>query len=122
MDIGAILTWVVIAIVALAVVALLVWFCIKFFKMTPADRKELIVQFLVGLVTLAENTIVGSGKGQEKLAWVEQQFNATAPWFLKIVLLLTKTANLQELIELALEKAKNIEWDKFKVLDGNSKE
>ena len=119
---GEILVWVVIGLAAAVVLGLVIWFLVKFFKMTPADRKELIVQFLIGLVTLAENTIVGSSKGQEKLAWVEQQFNATAPWFLKIVLLLTKTANLQELGELALEKAKNIKWDKCKTLDKNNKE
>ena len=114
MDIGTILTWVVIAIVALAVIALLVWFCIKFFKMEPEERKELIIQFLIGLVSLAEDTFVGNGKGEEKAAWVEAQFNKTAPWFLKIVLALTRTANLKDLIEKAVIKAKGIEWDKFK--------
>lgn len=110
-----IMVWVIVGIVAAIVLALAVCFLIKFFKMKPEERKELVVQFLIGLVSLAEAEIVGAGKGKEKIAWVEGQFNATAPWFLKTVLLLTKTANLQELIEVALVKAKSINWDKNKV-------
>ena len=117
-----ILVWVVIGLAAIVALGWIIWFLIKFFKMKPEDRKELIVQFLIGLVTVAEKTIIGSKKGQEKIAWVEEQFKATAPWFLKIVLALTKTANFQELAEIALNKAKSIEWDKYKVLDGNSEE
>lgn len=117
-----ILVWVVIGLTAAVVLGLVIWFLIKFFKMKPEDRKELIVQFLIGLVTIAEKTIVGSKKGQEKIAWVEEQFKATAPWFLKVVLALTKTANLQGLAEIALNKAKDIEWDKYKTLDVNGEE
>ena len=106
--------WSVIGVVAVIIAALLVYFVIKFFKMKPEERNELIVQFLVGLVSIAETEIVGSQKGLEKIAWVETQFNKTAPWFLKIVLLLTKQANLQDLITLAVNKAKGIEWDKYK--------
>ena len=106
--------WTVVGIVAAIVLAILVCFVIKFFKMQPEDRKELIIQFLIGLVTTAEALYTESDKGKEKVAWVEEQFNATAPWFLKLVLMFTKTANLNELTEKALEKAKAIEWDKYK--------
>lgn len=106
--------WLVVGIVAVIVAALLVHFIIKFFKMKPEERNELIVQFLIGLVSIAETEIVGSQKGVEKIAWVEEQFNKTAPWFLKIVLSLTKQANLNDLISIAVKKAKGIEWDKYK--------
>lgn len=106
--------WTVIGVVAAIVLAILVYFVIKFFKMQPEDRKELIIQFLIGLVTTAEALYTESGKGKEKVAWVEGQFNATAPWFLKLVLMFTKTANLNELVEKALEKAKAVQWDKNK--------
>ena len=106
--------WLVVGIVTVIVAALLVHFVIKFFKMKPEERKELIVQFLIGLVSIAETEIVGSQKGVEKIAWVEEQFNKTAPWFLKIVLSLTKQANLNDLISIAVKKAKGIEWDKYK--------
>ena len=106
--------WLVIGIVAVIVAALLVHFIIKFFKMKPEERKELIIQFLIGLVSIAETEIVGSQKGVEKIVWVEEQFNKTAPWFLKVVLSLTKQANLYDLINIAVKKAKGIEWDKYK--------
>lgn len=108
------LVWCVIGFVALIVAIIAVCFIVKFFKMKPEDRKELIVQFLIGLVSVAETVYVGVGKGSEKIAWVEEQFNKTAPWFLKIVLSLTKTADLHDLIGKALDKAKAIEWDKYK--------
>jgi F0F1-type ATP synthase assembly protein I len=112
-----IMVWIIVGIVAAIVLAFLVAFVIKFFKMTPDAKKELIIQFLIGLVSVAEIEIVGSQKGKEKIAMVEEQFNKTAPWFLKIVLLLTKTANLEDLIKVALTKAKSIEWDKDRITE-----
>ena len=82
--------------------------------MKPEEREEVIIQILIGLVTAAENYFVGEGRGQEKIAWVQEQFNKTAPWFVKIVLMITKTADFNELVKKALEQAKTTEWDKFK--------
>ena len=107
-----ILVWSVIGAVALALVAFVVYNAIKLFRMKPDERKALIVQFLLGLVDIAEIEFIGSDRGKEKIAWVEEQFNKTAPWFLKLVLTVTKTDTLQDLIEIALKKAKEIEWDK----------
>lgn len=109
-----VIVWIIIGLVAIVALAAIVWFIIKFFKMKPEERKELIINFLIGLVSTAELAIEGSNTGKEKIAMVEEQFNKTAPWFLKIILTLTKTANLQDLIEKALAKAKSIEWDKYK--------
>ena len=109
-----IVIWIIIGIVAVLAVVALVCFLVKFFKMKPEERKELIVEFLIGLVTLAEGYFDESGAGKEKAKWVEDKFNATAPWFLKIVLRLTKSADLHELIEKALDKAKTTLWDKNK--------
>lgn len=106
--------WIIIGLVGLIAIALLTWFIIKVVKMKPEEREELIVQVLVGLVTVAENYFEGEGRGQEKIAWVQQQFNKTAPWFVKIILMITKTADFNELVKKALEKAKTTEWDKFK--------
>ena len=114
--------WTIIGIAAAIILALVVCFVIKFIKMKPEERKELIIQFLIGLVSIAETEIIGSQKGKEKIDWVEEQFNKTAPWFLKLVLSLTKTADLNDLIEKALEKAKAVEWDKFKQTEENSTE
>lgn len=109
-----IVVWIIIGLVALVAIAALVMLIIRIVKMKPEEREELIVQILIGLVTAAENYFVGEGRGQEKIAWVQEQFNKTAPWFVKIVLMVTKTADFNELVKKALEKAKTTEWDKFK--------
>ena len=109
-----IIVWIIIGIVGLVAIAALTWFIIKLVKMKPEEREELIIQILIGLVTAAENYFVGEGRGQEKIAWVQEQFNKTAPWFVKIVLMVTKTADFNELVKKALEQAKATEWDKFK--------
>lgn len=49
-----ILMWIIIGLAALICVAAVVFFLVKFFKMTPEERKELIVQYLTGLVIAAE--------------------------------------------------------------------
>jgi F0F1-type ATP synthase assembly protein I len=109
-----IIVWIIIGAVGLIAIAALTWFIIKLVKMKPEEREEIIIQILIGLVTAAENYFVGEGRGQEKIAWVQEQFDKTAPWFVKIVLMMTKTADLNELIKKALEQAKATEWDKFK--------
>jgi F0F1-type ATP synthase assembly protein I len=109
-----IIIWIIIGIVGLIAIAALTWFIIKLVKMKPEEREEVIIQILIGLVTAAENYFVGEGRGQEKIAWVQEQFNKTAPWFVKIVLMVTKTADFNELVKKALEQAKTTEWDKFK--------
>ena len=109
-----IVVWIIIGLVSLVAIAALVMLIIRIAKMKPEDREELIVQVLIGLVTAAENYFVGEGRGQEKIAWVQEQFNKTAPWFVKIVLMVTKTADFNELVKKALEQAKTTEWDKFK--------
>ena len=109
-----IVIWIVIGLAALVAIAALVMLIIRIAKMKPEEREELIVQILIGLVTAAENYFVGEGRGQEKIAWVQEQFNKTAPWFVKIVLMVTKTADFNELVKKALKQAKTTEWDKFK--------
>ena len=109
-----IVVWIIIGLVALVAIAALVMLIVRIAKMKPEEREELIVQVLIGLVTAAENYFVGEGRGQEKIAWVQEQFNKTTPWFVKIVLMVTKTADFNELVKKALEQAKTTEWDKFK--------
>lgn len=106
--------WIIIGLVGLIAIAALIWFIIKVIKMKPEEREQLIIQILIGLVTAAENYFVGEGRGAEKIAWVQEQFNKTAPWFVKIILMITKTADFNELIKKALTEAKTTEWDKFK--------
>ena len=109
-----VVVWVIIGLVALIAVACIVMLIIKISKMKPEEREDLIIQVLIGLVTAAENYFVGNQRGQEKIAWVQEQFNKTAPWFVKIILTVTKTIDFNDLVQKALEQAKNTEWDKFK--------
>lgn len=98
--------WIVIGIVAAIVLAVVIYYIVKIVKMAPEQREEAIIDFLVGLVTTAELAYKEHGKGSEKLKDVENAFNETAPWFLKIVLALTKSTSLDDCIEKALAKVK----------------
>jgi hypothetical protein len=102
-----VVVWIIIGLVALIAVAAIVMLIIKIAKMKPEERKELVIQFLIGLVTAAENYFIGSKRGQEKLAAVEQQFYKTAPWFIKLVFKFCGVSALTDLIEEALTRAKN---------------
>ncbi len=57
----------------MAIVIVRVW------KMPVEERKKVICHFLAGLVTAAEALYEGEGRGKEKLKWVEEQFQKTAP-------------------------------------------
>ena len=74
--------------------------------MKPEERKKVLITYLKGLVALAEQEILGNKRGEEKLKMVEEAFQKTAPWALKLMLKLSGANDLRELIELALQKAK----------------
>ena len=97
-----IVMWVIIGVVVAIILALLVFFIVKICKMKPEERKELILNFLKGAVVAAEEYI-GSGHGDEKLAYVEEYFNKKAPWFLKVLFAISGQNDLKSLIEEALE-------------------
>lgn len=103
--------WILIGVFGAAALALLIVFLVKFFKLNKAQRKELLIQFLVGLVTTAEGLFTESKAGPQRLQWVEEQFQQKAPTFLKILLLVTNCGSLQELVEAALERAKTTVFD-----------
>lgn len=105
------LVWVLIGVVAVAAIAILVAYIIKVVKLPVEERKELIINFLCGLVTYAEDYFEEGGKGEEKLKMVEESFNKAAPWFLKILLSTIGAENLRELIEIALTRLKET-WEK----------
>ena len=105
------IVWVIIGIVAAIVLAVVIYFIVKIVKMSPEQRKKVIMNFLMGLVTTAENLYVEHGMGKEKIEEVQKAFKQTAPWFLKILLVVTKSADLNDLIERALTKVKET-WGK----------
>ena len=102
---------ILLSVVAAGLLAALVVFIIKICKMSPDERKEVIITFLIGLVTNAETAL---DNGEERFAWVEEQFSTKAPMFYKLLLMVTKSANLDDLIEKALERAKATVFDQKK--------
>ena len=103
--------WVVVGVAVLAIIVALIVFIVKLAGMSAEDRKEAVVNFVMSLVTAAENYFIESKKGTEKLAMVEERFNQTAPWFLKILLKITGSVSLQDCIETALTRLKDT-WNK----------
>lgn len=100
-----ILGWIVFGILALGVLAYLIKNIISFTKLSEEDRKQLIIEFLRGLVVEAELLYTEHGMGKEKLTYVENMFSAKAPMAYKIFLKLIG-GDLDALIEKALADIK----------------
>ncbi len=91
--------------VVLAFLSYLVPQIIKFCKMSKDDKRKLLLTYLAGLVTMAEDKI-GAGHGAEKLAEVENYFNTHAGPYYKMILKVFRKENLKDLIEEALALVK----------------
>ena len=91
--------------VVLAFLSYLVSQIIKFCKMSKDDKRKLLLTYLAGLVTMAEDKI-GAGHGAEKLAEVENYFNTHAGPYYKMILKVFGKENLKGLIEEALALVK----------------
>lgn len=100
-----IILWIVIGILGVAVLGFIAIKAIEIFKMTPEERKKLLITYLKGLIALAEKDI-GSGHGAEKLEFVENFFKEKAPFIYKASLLVFGKESLKELIEEALKEIK----------------
>lgn len=96
-----ILMWIIVGVVAIAAVALAIIFIIKLVKATPEKRKEMLLDFLIKIVTAAKDELENEDVEQQ-IEKVESEFNEKASWLLKLILFITSSANLQELIKDAL--------------------
>ena len=107
MDIDKIILYVIIgALILGALVYAIIWI-IKFCKMSKDEKIKLLKTYLKGLIALAEQELVGSKRGEEKLAMVEEYFNKKAPVLYKMVLSALGKENLKDLIEEALKEIKD---------------
>ena len=97
-----IIMWIIIGVVCAAILAFVIYLIVRICKMKPEERRELLLNFLKGAVVAAEEYI-GSGHGDEKLAYVEDYFNKNAPWFLKVLFAISGQKDLKGLIEEALD-------------------
>ena len=91
--------------VVLAFLSYLATQIVKFCKMSKDDKRKLLLTYLAGLVTMAEDKI-GAGHGAEKLAEVENYFNTHAGPYYKMILKVFGKENLKGLIEEALALVK----------------
>ena len=99
--------YLVIGVIALVLLTLLIIKIVKFVKMSPEQKREFLKTYVKGIVALAEQTVTGSKKGQEKLQMVEDYFNKKAPMAYKFVLFLIGKDNFKQIVEEALEDIKN---------------
>ncbi len=102
-----IIAWIIIGIIGAGILTFIIYNIIKFIKMKPEQKKEILKTYLKGLVVLAEQEIVGTKRGAERLKMVEDWFNKKAPMIYKIILLLVGKNNLKEFIEEALKEIKD---------------
>lgn len=100
-----ILGYIFLGAICLVCLIYIIYKIVKFCKMTPDEKKEVLVIYLKGLVAFAEQSI-GAGHGAEKLALVEEYFMTKAPTFYKLLLFAIGADNLTELIEIALKEVK----------------
>ena len=101
-----IVMWIIIGVVCAGVLAFVIYNIIKISKMSAEDRKKVLITYLKGAIALAEQEIIGTKRGEERLKMVEDYFNENAPWFLKILLALMGKETLKQLIEDGLSEIK----------------
>lgn len=100
--------WIIIGIIGAGILTFIIYNIVKLLKMNPEQRKEVLKTYLKGLIVLAEQEIVGTKRGEERLKMVEDYFNKKAPIIYKIILLLIGKSNLKEFIEEALKEIKDV--------------
>lgn len=99
--------WIIIGIIGAGILTFIIYNIVKLLKMNPEQRKEVLKTYLKGLIVLAEQEIVGTKRGEERLKMVEDYFNKKAPIIYKTILLLVGKNNLKEFIEEALKEIKD---------------
>lgn len=106
MNTEQIILYIVIGVVIAAIIGFFAVKLIKFAKMSKEEKTKILKTYLKGIIALAEQEIVGTKKGEEKLKMVEDYFNEKAPRIYKAILLMLGKENLKELIEEALKEIK----------------
>lgn len=108
MDTEKIVLYISLGIICLCLIAALIVKIVKLFKMPKEEREKVIKTYLKGIIMLAEEEIVGTKRGEERLAMVEEYFNKNAPLTYRIILFLLGKDNLKNLIEDALAEIKEV--------------
>ena len=108
MDTEKIILYISFGIICLCLITALIVKIVKLFKMPKEEREKVIKTYLKGVIMLAEEEIVGTERGEERLAMVEEYFNKNAPLTYRIILFLLGKDNLKNLIEDALAEIKEV--------------
>ena len=108
MDTEKIVLYISLGIICLCLVTALIVKIVKLFKMPKEEREKVIKTYLKGVIMLAEEEIIGTKRGEERLAMVEEYFNKNAPLTYRIILFLLGKDNLKNLIEDALAEIKEV--------------
>ena len=108
MDTEKIVLYISLGIICLCLITALIVKIVKLFKMPKEEREKVIKTYLKGVIMLAEAEIVGTERGEERLAMVEEYFNKNAPLTYRIILFLLGKDNLKNLIEDALAEIKEV--------------
>lgn len=106
MDTEKIVLYISLGIVCLCLITALIVKIVKLCKMPKEEREKVIKTYLKGIIMLAEEEIIGTKRGEERLAMVEEYFNKNAPLTYRIILFLLGKDNLKNLIEDALAEIK----------------
>lgn len=107
MNTDTIILYSVIGIIAVCLLVFVITWIIKFCKMSKEEKIKTLKTYLKGLVSLAEQEIIGTKKGEEKMKMVEDYFNKKAPFIYKMILSVLGKENLKEIIEEALKEIKD---------------
>ena len=100
-----IIIYILFGLICVGFLAYLIVNIVKFSKMKPEERKEMVVTYLKGLVAYAEKKL-GSGNGADKLKLVEDMFKKKAPMIYKMLLKAIGVKDIKELVEIALAEVK----------------
>ncbi len=108
MDTEKIVLYISLGIICLCLITALIVKIVKLCKMPKEEREKVIKTYLKGIIMLAEEEIVGTKRGEERLAMVEEYFDKNAPLTYRIILFLLGKDNLKNLIEDALAEIKEV--------------
>lgn len=100
------ITFIVVMIIFAIVIVFAIINIIKFSKLSKEEKLKILKTYLKGLVSLAEQEIIGTKRGEERMAMVEEYFNKKAPFIYKMILSVLGKDNLKEIIEDALKEVK----------------
>lgn len=106
MNTDTIILYSVIGIIAVCLLVFVITWIVKFCKMSKEEKIKTLKTYLKGLVSLAEQEIIGAKRGEEKMKMVEDYFNKKAPFVYKMILYILGKENLKEIIDEALKEIK----------------